>query len=214
MNNWAGPRNLIHKLLHIKAIPLRQGPNGPFIFIHINKTAGTSMGKAIGLPLKGHLTAQEVIARIGRDKWNSAFTFTLVRNPWDKVVSHYEYRRRKNKTEISTRNIRFHEWVKMTYGEDKDPFYYNNPRSFQPQIDWLKDKEGNISIDFVGKFETITKDFKHIKHMIGLDTELSHLNASPRGAYQSYYDDETEDIVTRWFHEDIELFGYRFLINA
>jgi chondroitin 4-sulfotransferase 11 len=210
MNNWSRPRRLFYKLLHIKPIPLRQGNNGPFIFIHINKTAGTSIGKAIGLSLKDHLTAREVIARIGMDKWGTAYKFTLVRNPWDKVVSHYEYRRKKNKTEIASRNIPFSEWVRMTYGENKDTFYYNNPRSFQPQVEWLKDNEGNISIDFIGKFESINKDFHQIKTIIGLDAELPHLNASERVDYLSYYDDETRDVVARWFREDIEVFGYNF----
>jgi len=72
MTSWLKPKAVIHRLLHIKPIPLRQGSNGPFIFIHINKTAGTSIGRAIGLPIKEHLTATEVIARIGIDRWNAA----------------------------------------------------------------------------------------------------------------------------------------------
>jgi len=210
MVNWRDPKSKIYRMLHIKPMPLRNGINGPFIFIHINKTAGTSIGKAVGLPLKHHLTAAEVIARIGKDKWMTAYKFTFVRNPWDKVVSHYEYRRKKNKTEIASRNIPFTEWVKLTYGIDKDPFYYNNPRSFQPQVEWLKDDEGVISIDFIGKFESINTDFDLIKNIIGIDQSLPHLNASKRARYQSYYNDETKGIVADWFHEDIREFGYTF----
>ncbi len=153
MNNGSGLKYFVSKLLHIKPTPLRQGINGPYIFIHINKTAGTSIGNAIGLPVKHHQTAREIIASIGREKWTTAYKFTLVRNPWDKVVSHYEYRLKRNKTEIATRNISFSEWVKKTYGPDKDPFYYNNPKAFQPQVEWLKDDEGKITIDFIGRFE-------------------------------------------------------------
>ena len=210
MVNWRNPKSTIYRMLHIKPMPLRTGINGPFIFIHINKTAGTSIGKAVGLPLKHHLTAAEVISRIGNDKWQSAYKFTFVRNPWDKVVSHYEYRRKKNKTEIASRNIPFPDWVKLTYGLDKDPFYYNNPRSFQPQVEWLKDDVGVISIDFIGKFESINADFKHIKNVIGVDGSMPHLNASNRASYQSYYDDETTEIVADWFYEDIAEFGYSF----
>jgi hypothetical protein len=210
MDSWSRPKALLHRLLRIKPLPLRHGPNGPFIFIHINKTAGTSIGRAIGLPIKDHLTATEIIARIGMDKWNEAFKFTLVRNPWDKVVSHYEYRRKKNKTEIASRNISFSDWVTMTYGENKDTFYYNNPRSFQPQVDWLKDVDGEISIDFIGKFDTINEDFDRIRNVIGLDEALPHLNASSRASYQSYYNNETRGIVANWFREDIEEFGYSF----
>ncbi|MCW8925269.1 MAG: sulfotransferase family 2 domain-containing protein, partial [Xanthomonadales bacterium] len=153
MDTQAGLNKLLHKLLRKKPIPLRQGKNGPFIFIHINKTAGTSVGRAIGLPVKHHLMASEVIGRIGMDAWNGAYKFTVVRNPWDKVVSHYEYRRKKNKTEIATRGISFSDWVNMTYGDDKDTFYYNNPRSFQPQVEWLKDTDGRVSMDYIIRFE-------------------------------------------------------------
>ena len=210
MNKDSSLRNYLSRLLHIKPSPLRQGKNGPYVFIHINKTAGTSIGNAIGLPVKHHQTAREIIAKIGRDKWNTAYKFTLVRNPWDKVVSHYQYRRKRNKTEVATRNVSFSEWVKKTYGPDKDPFFYNNPKAFQPQVEWLKDDQGRIAIDFIGKFESINDDFDQIKSIIGIEAELPHLNASKRAGYQSYYDDETRQIVARWFHEDIEAFGYSF----
>ena len=210
MNSGSNLKTFLSKLLHVKPSPLRPGSNGPYIFIHINKTAGTSIGNAIGLPVKHHQTAREVIASIGRDKWNKAYKFTLVRNPWDKVVSHYEYRRKRNKTEVATRGISFAEWVIKTYGQEKDPFYYNNPKAFQPQVEWLKNDEGKIDIDFIGKFESINEDFVQIRNAIGLEAELPHLNASKRKGYQSYYDAETREIVAQWFHEDIEAFGYQF----
>ena len=210
MNSGSNLKAYLGKLLHIKPSPLRQGINGPYIFIHINKTAGTSIGNAIGLPVKHHQTAREVIASIGRDKWDTAYKFTLVRNPWDKVVSHYEYRRKRNKTQVATRGISFAEWVKKTYGPEKDLFYYDNLRAFQPQVEWLKNDEGKIDIDFIGKFETINEDYDQIRNAIGLETDLPHLNASKRKGYQSYYDAETREIVANWFREDIEAFGYQF----
>ena len=210
MNKGPGLKDRLSRLLHIKPSPLRQGRNGPYVFIHINKTAGTSIGNAIGLPVKHHQTAREVIAGIGRENWDKAYKFTLVRNPWDRAVSLYEYRRKKNKTDLASRGIAFSDWVKKTFGPDKDTFYYNNAKSFQPQVEWLRDDEGKISIDFIGKFESINEDFEKIRRTIGLDAELPHLNASRRASYQSYYDDETRETVATWFREDIEFFGYRF----
>jgi hypothetical protein len=167
------------------------------------------MGRALGMPIKNHMMATEVIAKIGQEKWDAAYKFTLVRNPWDKAVSLYEYRKKKNRTGIASRGIGFSDWVRVTYGEDKD-FSYYDARAFQPQVEWLKDNEGKISIDFIGKFESINKDFDQIRSVIGVEQSLPHLNASKRTGYRTYYDDETRDIVARWFREDIETFGYKF----
>jgi hypothetical protein len=201
---------ILARVLHIKPSPLRKGPNGPFIFIHITKTAGTSIGNAIGLPVKHHLTAKEVIAKIGKNKWNEAYKFTFVRNPWDRIVSLYEYRRRKDKTKIASNNIPFTEWINLTLGPNTDPYYCNNVKSFQPQVDWLKDDEDTIAIDFIGKFESIREDFEQIRQAIGTRAELPHLNATKRSNYRDYYTDETRQIVANWYHEDIKTFDYTF----
>lgn len=200
----------LQKILHLSPSPLIQGENGSYIFIHINKTAGTSIGRAIGLAAKNHLTAKEIIAKTGRQDWNTAYKFTFVRNPWDKVVSLYEYRYRKNKTEIASRGITFTQWLSLTHGQDPDPFYYQNIKSFQPQVEWLKDDEGNITTDFIGKFESIRTDFEKIKQAIGTKAELPHLNATDRSNYKDYYTDETREIVAAWYHEDIKFLGYTF----
>ncbi len=200
----------LQKILHIKPSPLRQGGNGSYIFVHINKTAGTSVGRAIGLPVKDHLTAKEIIARVGKQNWNASYKFTVVRNPWDKVVSLYEYRRKKNKTQIASRSITFTEWVELTHGENRNPFYYDNVKSFQAQVEWLKDDDDHITIDFVARFETLRADFEQIRDAIGTRADLPHLNASSRKSYKDYYTDETREIIARWYHEDIEVFAYTF----
>ena len=203
-------QTFLQRLLHIKPSPLIQGDKGVYIFVHINKTAGTSIGKAIGLSVKDHLTVKEIISRVGRQQWESAYKFTLVRNPWDKVVSLYEYRRKKNKTRIASRGISFEDWVIKTHGTQQDAFYYDNPKSFQPQVEWLKDDEGRLDIDFVGKFESIQEDFEQIKKAIGSSAKLPHLNATKRRSYKDYYNDETREIVAHWYRHDIAEFGYTF----
>jgi len=125
-------------------------------------------------------------------------------------VSLYEYRRRKDKTKIASDDISFTDWINLTLGQDNDPYYYNNVKSFQPQVDWLKDDEGTITIDFIGKFESIRADFEQIRQTIGTRAELPHLNATKRSDYKNYYTDETRQIVESWYHEDIEAFGYTF----
>jgi hypothetical protein len=190
--------------------PLHRGPNGPFVFIHINKCAGTSVGQAIGLPKKQHLTVREVIGMIGRPAWDGAFKFTIVRNPWDKVASHYKHRVKTNQTGMKDWPISFKHWVAATYGPEKDPRYYDQPKMFQPQVEWLRDNEGRIGLDLIGRFEDMQGTFRQIAQRIGVRSELPHLNSSDPSDYRGFYDDATAAIVGEWFREDVEQFGYAF----
>ena len=179
-----------------------------FIFIHINKTGGSSIVKALNLFLQ-HQTALEKIAEVGQQKWDNSYTFAFVRNPWDKVVSHFHYRVQTNQTGIRVNPIEFKDWVKLTYGQ-QDPKYYDNPKMFMPQSDWIKNHDGSVLVDFVGRFENLNEDFNTICKQIGINASLPHVKSSKRGNYREYYDDFTIKIVEKWFSKDIDKFGYRF----
>ncbi len=178
------------------------------IFVHINKTGGSSIEKALKLPFQ-HRTALEILDLIGEKRWKSRFSFAFVRNPWDKVASHYHYRVKTNQTGLKTHPVSFKEWVRIAYGENALP-YYDNPKMFMPQVDWVADRSGKILVDFIGRFESLHHDFHVVCERIGLHAELPHLKQSERGSFQRYYDDPTAAIVARWFAKDIAAFGYRF----
>lgn len=188
--------------------PVRKGKKKDFIFIHINKTGGTSIAKAIGLPIKQHYSVKDVIVKVGEEKLDEVYTFSVVRNPWTKVVSHYKYRVKTNQTAMAEIPISFKDWVKLTYGKDKDPFYYDKPLMFAPQLEWLKDFDGNIKADKIIKFDSLNAEFKNIAKSIGINPELPHLNATKKVDYKDFYDTKTIDIIGEWFEEDIEKFGF------
>lgn len=196
--------------------PLRPCPagNGHFVFIHINKTGGTSIGQALGLPVKQHLTAREVIAIVGRDAWSSAFRFAIVRNPWSKVVSHYKHRVKTKQTGMGDQPVPFAEWVARTYGPAKDPALYDQPKMFQPQVDWLRDDRGQVDVDFVGRFEDIASAYAQIAGRVGATAELPHLNRTERTDFRAYYEGgpgaDAAATVGAWFAEDVGRFGYSF----
>lgn len=179
-----------------------------FIFVHINKTAGTSIEKALNLPHE-HKTALEIISEIGITQWSDKFSFTVVRNPWDRVVSQYHYRVLTNQTELGTGKIGFKRWVTLSYGE-KDPRYYDRPMMFMPQFDWITDVNGNILIDRVCRFESLESDLQDVCDRINRKLELPHLRRSSHDYYKCYYDDESIDIVRKSFVNDIDEFRYTF----
>ncbi|MGB6167273.1 MAG: sulfotransferase family 2 domain-containing protein [Geitlerinemataceae cyanobacterium] len=178
------------------------------VFIHINKTGGSSIGVALGLKWE-HKTAIEKIEEIGRKQWDKKLTFAWVRNPWDKVVSHYCYRVKTNQTNLAVNPIEFPDWVKLSYGE-KNPEYYDKPKMFMPQSDWITDVSGEVLVDFVGRFENFERDFQKVCDRLKYKAKLPHKKKSERGEYQSYYDRESRKIIEKWFCEDIDRFGYKF----
>jgi hypothetical protein len=189
--------------------PIHYGLKGSFIFIHINKTGGTSIASAVGVLKKQHLTAREIIEIVGEDYFKNTFVFSAIRNPWSKVVSHYKYRVKTNQTNMKEYPVSFKDWVTLTL-QEQDPRYYDNPKMFQQQVDWLIDKNGEIAVNDLIRFESINSDFKRISEKIGINNALPHLNQTRKEDYRKYYDSESIEIVGRWFHLDILKFNYSF----
>ncbi|MGK7946383.1 MAG: sulfotransferase family 2 domain-containing protein [Microcystaceae cyanobacterium] len=183
-----------------------------FVFIHINKTGGSSIASALGIKQK-HLTALEYKSQLGKFQdwlWARKFTFAIVRNPWDRLISQYAYRIKVNKCQMKTNPIEFHDWLKLAYVE-KNPQYYDEPNMFIPQLDWLVDEQGEIIVDYIGRFETLETDFHYICEKIGIEAKLPHLNVSPRNKpYQDYYTPQSIKLVGELFKKDIDYFNYTF----
>lgn len=180
----------------------------PCSFVHINKTGGTSIEKALGLPFQ-HRTAVEIRKSIGERRWRSRFSFAFVRNPWDKVASHYHYRVKTNQTGLRERPVAFGEWVRLAYEEHALP-YHDQPRMFMPQMDWITDGEGHVLVEFVGRFENLHDDFGAVCRRLQSSASLPHLKSSQQGDYRRHYDAATAEIVARCFAKDLAAFGYTF----
>jgi len=190
--------------------PLHKGEIKDYIFVHINKTAGTSIIKVIGKPFRKHLTAKEIIKTIGQKKWDNAYKFTVIRNPWGKVVSQYKHNIKMNSNNMAKKPIEFKDWVSRTYGKNKDPKYYGRPQMYLPQVEWLKNYEGKIDVDKIIRFENLNEGINDVFNTLGIDQQLPHVNKTFKTDYTSFYDKESKKIIEDWFLEDIQVFEYSF----
>lgn len=179
-----------------------------FFFIHIAKNGGRSIETALKIPFM-HEMALEKIERLGRREWERRFTFTVVRNPWDKVVSHFHFLSQTKTGNFALKPIEFKKWVNLAF-DKQDPFYQDDPKIFMCQSDWVSDHDGKILLDYICRFENLQDDFSHVCKVLGKKAELPHINASKHKNYRDYYDEESRKIVANWYSKDIQNFNYHF----
>ncbi len=205
------------------------------LFIHIQKTAGTSFATELRkkLPdveevLGTHSPALKGIEFMG-DEWDSFYKIAFVRNPWDRLVSFYSmiiqhgkrlpwYRLLLAKALKRPYNLKW-QYV-LTHSRSFEEFIRNCAHATSKsgwkaflfnQVDYLTDAQGEIRVDYIGRFETLSADVKKISQHLDLNLELlPRLNASDHKDYREYYNEETRDIVEKRFHKDVERFKYSF----
>ena len=180
-----------------------------FSFIHINKTGGSSIEHALRVPLI-HEPATIFRNNIGLSRWEQRFSFSIVRNPWDRAVSHFHYRRMTDQTGLKDSSMTFNEWVKKVYVE-RCPEYVDDEKMFLTQTDWITDENGKIIVDYIGRFEQLDETWAEIcKQLNRKETPLPHVKKSSRKNYRDYYDDESREIVGNFFKCDVDNFNYSF----
>lgn len=194
---------------------IRQRLSGRFVFIHINKCGGTSVETALGIPIKIHDTARMRRLKLGRRRWDEAFTFALVRHPYSRLTSFHKYRTRYNQTGLrDERPLDLNTWIRRTL-VDRDPAYYRPARMFAPCFDWVSDESGRIIVDYVARIETIDAEWQVIQERTGLAVPLPVRNVSagvdqPYGAQSGRegLDLESRRIIQDRFRKDFEEFDY------
>ena len=185
-----------------------------FIFIHIRKTGGTSIervfdetaGHGASEVSYKHATAQE-LKKLMPFKWDSYFKFTIVRNPWDWLVSRYTW------------SAKTHNYITCNSFKEFTTNICNNIVTGYP--DWILDAcmpqidmisiDGKVCVDHIYRFENLQDEFNDLCQTLKLSNiELPQTTKSKHKHYTEYYDDETREIVAEKYAKDIEYFGYKY----
>ena len=219
----------LHKLRHrrdyqrLRSV-VHPSPKGDFslkpfdehqcIFVHITKTAGTSVAKSLFGYLPYHYTAIDYRVIFGRTDFNRYFKFAFVRNPWDRLYSAFRYLKNGGWDENDQRWAETHlapfdsfdVFVKQWLSKDN----IEKHRHFWPQHRFVCDATGTILLDYLGYFETLSDDFEAIATQLGIPATLARHNINPGSSYRDAYDDQTREIVAEVYSRDIQLFGYDF----
>ena len=177
-----------------------------FIFVHIPKTAGSSIGNLFQPGYGGPQIHKETY---DLNLYADYYKFTFVRNPWDRWVSEYKWSRLQRWAK-QREPMTFPEYCKK---QNLASMYLERERvHLWAQVSVMEHCLGKVDeFSFIGKFENLQQDFNTICDKTGIPPQqLPHVNKTRHKHYTEYYDDETREIVAQKYAKDIEYFGYKF----
>ncbi len=162
-----------------------------FIFIHIPKTAGTSISKLLKdlfpkteQPLLTHISARHALSYLesqGEDPSDYQF-FTFVRNPYERMHSLYHFIKRRWPQRLDNKDL--NKWLfsneEIYDGRQTTPGEFPVPNTQKPQLDWLTISQcthnhntatiPRIIPNFIGRYENLREDLEDILYQLGLGT--------------------------------------------
>jgi hypothetical protein len=178
-----------------------------FIFVHIPKTGGNSITKALkdysidrikfirrgngillaNMGLEKHCSLSEYSKVIDTDVY---FKFSVIRNPYDRFLSWFYYEKKY-----------------FDYGGDMKQFFFTmcDTSLFRSQYELLKPAENKNGIDFLLRYENLKSDFKILCTKLNVDVRLGHINNSKKPEYVSLEPD-VKKLIREYFEMDFEYY--------
>lgn len=206
-------------------------PNSNGLFIHIPKNAGTTIVRSFGLEHSNHATALELYNKLGGNIYTNYFSFCFVRNPWERFFSLYNYARMEESYYHSSINPE-----KAPYGKHLDYDLLKNASLLQcahyliegklihdhswnhwlPQTNWVLDNSNRPIVQYIGRLENIDTDLMNIQKKLNINKDnipqkIQKINSSSNNKdYRVHFDNETFDIISKYYQSDIVTFSYKF----
>jgi len=207
-----------------------------YLFVHIPKTGGTALtlalearakaddiiigdtpkararrGRLAGLTPRGrlwkHSTLADIDGVVTAEELDRLFLVTLVRNPWDRVVSYYHWLRKQSFDHPAVglaKVLGFSDF--LNHAETRASL------AAWPYGAYLRDARGVERAALCARLEAVEQDLQPFEAHLGFRvTPFPVANRSERARdWRGYYSDADAAVVAEVCGADIARFGYRF----
>lgn len=155
-----------------------------------------------------HMTVSELKEAVGEEVWKSYYKFTIERNPYDRLVSFYNWRKNRFNLSVSFEDFawavfdRDKKYKGSTYGFSNRPFYLDN--------------KNNLQVDKVILFEELQEGMAEVFESLGFDGfsigNIPSLKSGVREGrgYRSLYSKKLIERAKKEFSIEEKLFRYKF----
>lgn len=195
------------------------------VFIHRGKSGGNSISKVLaeecsdlsitikhqyqdginrfepvshGLDIEKHAGLRDYIDKDPSIDLNDFFKFSVIRNPYTRLVSAYFSPHRI--IELGSEAFSKADFMKLI----------NDQRPFRDFVCLSDEERLDANMDRILKFENLNKEFDDLGKHLGFSCPLPTLNKGHNRDYRQYYDDEILELVSSKFSEEIQFFNYEF----
>lgn len=152
-----------------------------------------------------HLPAQVAAEALGMETWNRLYRFSIVRNPFERVVSLYVFLRQNGKM-LQTEFPDYVASLVSGKGFDYHGHYLDN-------CGYLYDEQDQLMVSEVFRFE----QREQVMPLVAAKTGCPELAEPAKATYQTnrkhysaYYDATSRRQVENHYALDLERFGYRY----
>lgn len=142
---------------------------------------------------------------------NCYFSFSIVRNPFERIVSAYKDKFQKGQWSAKTYLFGI-----MDYGLNFDSFVKwicliperFAEDHFVSQYAILYDKKGKCRVEHIGKFEELNTFWKNVVQKHRNLPDLPHHNSTKKSDWRDFYTPKTAKMIYNRYKKDFETFGY------
>lgn len=171
-----------------------------------------------------HMPAKTIRDQIGQDMWDRYYKFTIVRNPFDKLISGFFFYG-KNGGKVAGKLMKLKAKVRQVLDIEEKVDKSRGQKEIERFRSWIhkggsiidRNKymiDGEENMDYFIRYEHLHEDMKHVCDQLSIPFEPSLVPQFKKGLrkhsipIQDYYDTETYRIVREKYAWEVEKFGY------